>query len=180
MIVLTGPTCAGKSSVAAALLDVLAGDWVGIEADRAFPALSPDLAARATEPEARRTLAARLQRSALAWLGDEDGDDAGLPLRVVLDGALPGRGALRDGLVGDLVAHGAAFVGVTAAPTVRAERIVARRHPEPEWALAQDETVNAGLDLALTVDTSTSEPRADAVRIADALGLAMREGATSR
>lgn len=75
IVLLTGPTSAGKSTIGRSLLAALGGRTVWIEADRCFPCVGP------SQPVSLRDRAVAFHRSALAWPASG--------FSLILDGSLP-------------------------------------------------------------------------------------------
>jgi chloramphenicol 3-O phosphotransferase len=148
VIVLTGPSCAGKTSLARALQSGLPFPAVHLEADRMFPAL-PDAHPRWDAEAQHEAAVLALHHSIAAWAAG--GFD------LIADGSLPyGRPGLRSACLRVLVQFGLLLVGVRCAPAVLAERERARPDRQPGWAVRQSQDIHDGLHLDAEVDTSSA------------------------
>lgn len=150
VIVLTGPSCSGKTSLARALQSQLPFPVVLIEADRMFPHL-PEGHPR-WDAEAGHDAAVRaFHQSIAAWAAG--GFD------LIVDGSLPyGRPRLRSECLRAFGPFRLLLVGVRCATEVLAERERRRGVITPGWAVRQSLDVNDGLRLDAEVDTSSEAP----------------------
>jgi chloramphenicol 3-O phosphotransferase len=150
VIILTGPSCAGKTSLARALQSRLPFPAVHIEADRMFPAL-PGAHPRWDAEARHEAVVLALHRSIAAWAAG--GFD------LIADGSLPyGQPGLRSACLGVLAPFGMLLVGVRCAPAVLAERERTRADRQPGWAVRQSQDIHDGLQLDAEVDTSAATP----------------------
>jgi chloramphenicol 3-O phosphotransferase len=143
IVLLSGASSSGKSSLGRALLDLVRGPTVLVEADAAFPSVrgwSGDFGVSAP--------IVVFHRGVVAWL------DAGANL--IIDGSLPyGDLDLRQQCLEELPSSRTVIVGVVCS----IEELRRREATRPEarqigWAERQARDVNDGLDLLVTVDTT--------------------------
>jgi chloramphenicol 3-O phosphotransferase len=171
IVVLNGPPRAGKSSIAAALQESLAGVWVnlGVDVSRRMtpPSAQPGIGLRPGEPEHPAAAVVPTLWSAL-W--DSIAAHERLGLNVVADVGLHDATAAADG-ARRLAGLPVLFVGVRCPIDVAIERRAADpgtyatgRSIVERW----DEAVHRW-DYDLEVDTSRSSPAACAAAIAEHL-----------
>ena len=151
IVVLSGTSSSGKSTLARAVAARLAGPHVLIEADRSFPEVDGD---------ADLSGIVVFHRAAATW--------AVAGYDVVLDGSLPfGDDALRDACLWELRPYGLHIIGVECSVEELRRREAVRPDERPAgWAESQRVSVNAGLGALLTVDTTdgdTSRQAADVI-----------------
>lgn len=153
IILLTGPSSSGKSSIARALLDALGGRTVWIEADRCFPLMPSPRAATLAE------VALAFHRSVLAWPA------AGF--RLILDGSLPydDRLARRDCIALLREHHLLLLVGVKANAATLASRELQRSDRVQGRAGQQLADIHDDLKLDCVVDSSAQSSESCAKKI---------------
>lgn len=150
VIMLTGPSCSGKTSLARALQSQLPFPAVHIEADRIFPRL-PEAHPGWLAEEQHDAVVLAFHRSIAAWAAG--GFD------LIVDGSLPyGMPGLRSECLRVFDPFRMLLVGVRCAPEVLAEREGVRAASTPGWAVRQSHDINDGLRLAAEVDTSSDVP----------------------
>lgn len=183
VILLNGVGSAGKSSIARALQDILAGTWLHVSMDAFIETLPdhlqddpdtfsyrnvavdgapPEIEIRVGDAGERLLTGMRGAVAALARAGND----------LIVDDVLIG-----DGLgVYEAVLEGARFVtiGVMAPLEVLETRENARSDRLRGLARWQFPRVHAGIQYHLTVDSSSATPRTCAERIADHFELARR------
>lgn len=141
IVLLTGPTSAGKSTIGHSLLDALGGRTVWLEADRCFPRIGP------SQSVSLRDKALAFHRSALAWPASG--------FRLILDGSLPYEDrAARDECLTILRAFRLLVVGVVADAATLQARESRRKDREQGRALAQAADIHRDMELDCVVDTS--------------------------
>jgi chloramphenicol 3-O phosphotransferase len=141
IVLLTGPTSAGKSTIGRTLLDALGGRTVWIEADRCFPLVCP------SPSVSLRDRALAFHRSALAW--------PACGFRLILDGSLPYEDrSARDECLGILREYRLLVVGVVADTATLQARESRREDREQGRALAQAADIHIGMELDCVVNTS--------------------------
>ncbi|MBO0831177.1 MAG: AAA family ATPase [Actinobacteria bacterium] len=141
IVLLTGPTSAGKSTIGQSLQVALGGRTVWMEADRCFPRICP------SPSVSLRDKALAFHRSALAWPASG--------FRLILDGSLPYEDRYaRDECLVILRDYPLLIVGVIAdAATLRARE--SRREDRVQGrALAQAADIHSGVQLDCVVNTS--------------------------
>ncbi|HZC27260.1 MAG TPA: AAA family ATPase [Actinopolymorphaceae bacterium] len=158
VIVLSGASSSGKSSLARALQDQLAEPAVLVEADRAFPVV-PRSHERWTTDHAAGDVVVAFHRSVAAW------PECGF--HVIVDGSLPYEDrALRDVCLAVFEPYDLRVVGVTCAVEVLNEREVQRPDERPTgWAAQQARDIHDGMAYAAQVDTSTASPQECAAQV---------------
>jgi chloramphenicol 3-O-phosphotransferase len=141
IILLTGPTSAGKSTVSSALQITLGGRTVWMEADGCFPNICP------SPLVSLRDRAVAFHRSALAWPASG--------FRLILDGSLPYEDpSARDECLEDLRERHLLVVGVMANPAALQARESSRKDRVQGRALAQAADIHDGVELDCVVNTS--------------------------
>lgn len=144
VIMLSGPSGGGKTTLAHALQRVASRPLLHVEADRMLPALP----STRLDDEAV-TLA--MHESIAAW-----------PRRgfsVVVDGSLPyGDVALRTRCLEMFADFQLLVVGVTCAVDTLRAREALRSDRVPGWAEQQARDINDNLDLLISIDTTTRNP----------------------
>lgn len=163
VIVLSGASSAGKSSLARALQHQLPEPAVFVEADRAFPVV-PRAHRRWTTDHAAGDVVLAFHRSVAAW------PECGF--HVIVDGSLPYEDReLRDACLAVFEPYDLRVVGVTCAVEVLNEREARRPEERPTgWAAQQAEDIHDGMTYAATVDTSSASPQDCAAAVIAQLG----------
>lgn len=147
VIVLSGASLTGKSTLGGALLPELGGRWLLVEGDRFAPAMTPEVAESMRDAGAHRQFALAMHRSALTW--------AECGYSLILDGTLPSPGGpVLAECLGLLAHYRPMYVGVDAAPEALRRRAALRANSDLQWSLAQREHVHDGVPLTIRVDTS--------------------------
>ncbi len=151
IVLLTGPTSAGKSTIGHSLLTTLGGRTVWIEADRCFPS-------GCWQSVSLRDRALAFHRSVLAWPASG--------FLLILDGSLPYEDrSARDECLGILREYRLLVVGVVAdAETLRA-RESRRADRERGRALAQAADIHNDMKLDCVVNTSVDSVDSCVARI---------------
>jgi chloramphenicol 3-O phosphotransferase len=150
VIILTGPSCSGKTSLARALQSRLPFPAVHAEADRMFPRL-PAGHRRWDAEERHDAVVLSFHRSIAAWAAD--GFD------LIVDGALPyGKPRLRSECLRVFDPFRMLLVGVRCIPEILAGRERLRAAGPHSWAVRQSRDINDGLQLDAEVDTSSEAP----------------------
>lgn len=156
VIVLTGPSCSGKTGLARALQSQLPFPAVHIEADQTFPRL-PGAHPGWVAEERHNAVVLAFHRS-IAWAADG--------FNLIVDGSLPyGMPRLRSECLRVFTPFRMLLVGVRCAPGVLAERERARAVSTPGWAVRQSHDINDGLRLDAEADTSSDTPEDCAKRV---------------
>jgi chloramphenicol 3-O phosphotransferase len=152
IVLLTGPTSAGKSTISHSLLAALGGRTVWIEADRCFPQIG------SLQSVSLRDRALAFHRSALAWPASG--------FRLILDGSLPyeDRSARRECL-GILREYRLLVVGVVADAAALQARESRREDREQGRALAQAADIHSDMELDCVVNTSVDSVESCVARI---------------
>jgi chloramphenicol 3-O-phosphotransferase len=147
IILLTGPTSAGKSTIGHSLLASLGGRTVWIEADRCFPQIA------SLESVSLRDRALTFHRSVLAWPASG--------FALILDGSLPyaDRSARRECLE-ILREYRLLVVGVTADAATLQARESRRGDREQGRALMQAADIHSDIELDCIVNTSVDHVEA--------------------
>ena len=164
---LSGPSSAGKSSLAKALQRRLPGPCVLIEADRAFPSVPTSHPAWTTTGHSHADVVLAFHRSIVAWA--EHG------FALIVDGSLPyGDHQLRDACLRQFDAFDLRLVGVRCSLPELSRR--EEQRPEDRligWAARQAKDVHDGLHLAADVDTTDRSPDECAQDVVAQLGFAL-------
>ena len=165
VILLSGPSSSGKTSLAKALQQRLPVPAVLLEADRAFPDVPhthPGWESAASDPGA---VVLALDESVAAW--------ARAGFHVILDGSLPYEDRdLRDTCTSVFAPYDLRLVGVTCADP----ELTARERTRPEarpvgWAVRQARDIHDGMRYAALVDTSVRSSQECAEDVLAQLGL---------
>jgi chloramphenicol 3-O phosphotransferase len=159
VILLTGPSLAGKSSLARALLARISVPCLYLEADAVFPKLSPAYARSIANSDVQHGLTVALHRSLATW------PDAGY--NVIIDGSLPGE-ALRGPCVSLLAQFDLKIVKVFCDRS-HLERRELQRDCVPGWAPLSHQDGDLVYDAV--VDTSEHSPEECAAAALLQLGL---------
>jgi chloramphenicol 3-O phosphotransferase len=150
VIILTGPSCSGKTSLAQALQSQLPFPAAHIEADRIFPRL-PQAHPLWVAEERHNAIVLAFHRSIATWAAE--GFD------LIVDGSLPyGMPCLRSECLRVFHPFRMLLVGVQCSPEVLADRERSRAVNTPGWAVHQSHDINDGLQLDAEVDTSSDTP----------------------
>ncbi len=151
LIVLSGTSSSGKTSLAIALQELSRRPLLHLEADRFAPSLSEDHPARG-DPEFRSG-AVIAMHEAIAAFGRSG-------LDVIVDGSLPTEPALRDrclSILRDL--PGTRVVAVRCSVEALRQREAVRDDRPTGWAEEQAGIVYEGVEFDATVDTTDRSPR---------------------
>lgn len=148
VILLSGPSSSGKTSLARALQQRLPVPAVLVEADRAFPDVPrthPGWDSVAADPGA---VVLAFHESVATW--------ARAGFHVILDGSLPYEDRdLRDACIGVFAPYDLRLVGVTCADPELTVRERTRPEARPVgWAVRQARDIHDGMRYAALVDTS--------------------------
>jgi chloramphenicol 3-O-phosphotransferase len=160
VILLTGTSLAGKSSLASALLLQITRPCLYLEADVVFPKLSATYSAGVIDSDVQHRLSITLHRSLAAW------PEAGY--NVIIDGSLPGQ-TLRDECLSLLKKFDLRIVKVFCHRS-HLERRELPRDCVPGWAPLSHQDGDLVFDA--TVDTSHQTPAKCASSVLLQLGLA--------
>jgi len=142
LVILTGPSRAGKTSPAAELSKALPSRPLHVEADAYLPKAYADDSWYAAN---QGPLALALHRPVLPWV------EAGYS--VILDGSLPSAPGLRARCLEVLEGIPRAIIGVVCSPAelIRRAEMTAR---SPSWCIQQLTDFSQGIELCTQVDTS--------------------------
>ncbi|MGH8882592.1 MAG: phosphotransferase-like protein [Stackebrandtia sp.] len=167
MILLSGSSSSGKTSLGQALQRRLAVPAVLVEADRVFPSVPFDHPAWESLGLHRSDVILTFHRSIAAW--------AAHGFNVIVDGPLPyGDRQLRDECLRVFEPFYFRIVGVRCADAVLTERESSRPDERLEgWAVRHATTVHDGMRYAAEVDTTARSPDECAEDVATQLGLSL-------
>ena len=155
---LSGSSSSGKTSLASALLDRLPFAALRIEADRAFPDLSPKAEVEHDE------LVLAFHRSIAAW--------AVSGFNLIIDGSLPyGNRPLTAACLQPFAPFDLRLVGVHCSIPVLEKREHDRGDRPIGWAAQQSLDINNDLNLDAIVDTSAGSPEECAALVITDLNL---------
>jgi chloramphenicol 3-O phosphotransferase len=159
VIVLSGPSSSGKTTLGHALQERLAEPCVLVEADRTFPAVPAGL------PGAEVVLA--FHRSVAVW--------AECGFHVIVDGSLPYENLeLLDRCLRVFEPFDLRLVGVRCSDAELAARETSRPEDRPRgWAVRQAKDIHDGMRYAAEVDTTAKSPEECADEVAMRLGLSI-------
>ncbi|MEQ7124295.1 AAA family ATPase [Actinopolymorpha sp. B11F2] len=154
VILLSGPSSAGKTALAGALQRRLPLPAVWVEADRSFPAVPTTHPGWESSGRSPAAVVLAFHRSLAAWV------EAGFHL--IVDGSLPyGDLGLRDQCLAMFDAYDLRLVAVVCSVAILNEREASRPESRPAgWAATQAVDIHDGLRFAAEVDTSTRTPDA--------------------
>ncbi|HEY6738283.1 MAG TPA: AAA family ATPase [Actinopolymorphaceae bacterium] len=163
VILLSGPSSSGKTSLARALQSRLSTPALLLEADRVFPAVPSHW-----PPEGRShaDLVLAFHRSIAVWA--ESGFD------VIVDGSLPYEDRrLRDDCLDVLSPYDLRVIGVRCSETELTRREAVRPERRPRgWAVRQARDIHDGMRYAVEIDTTGKSPEAGADEVVSRLGMA--------
>lgn len=170
VIVVSGSSSSGKTSLATALQRRLAVPTVLIEADRAFPLLPAEHPRWPSRDTDHRSVVLTFHRSIAAW--------ATAGFNLIVDGSLPyGDAGLRDACLRLLEPFDLRLVGVRCGVDVLTEREEDRPEKRPTgWAARQAADIHLGMRYAAEVDTTARSAAACADDVAGQLGIGLVDG----
>lgn len=142
IVVVSGASSTGKSTISRALASKLPGRTAYVEADLAFPDICNAELSKGEPP------IVIFHRTACIWL------EAGYS--VVLDGSLPyGDAVLRDRCLAQLPSDRTVIAAITCSLEEQQRREASRPDPRPAgWGRSQLADINDGLERVITLDTS--------------------------
>ncbi|MGP9682930.1 AAA family ATPase [Brachybacterium sp. AOP3-A1-3] len=146
VLVISGASGTGKSTMAEALLEYTTAEWICVEADLSAPqaASSVDFSDR----EVQQRFAETLLNSVLAWPA------AGYD--TIIDGLLPYPVSSHHRDVLDrLGSYDLKILAVTASETAIRHRIERRGRGDIEWSLQQLKDIHDGVRADFTLDTTS-------------------------
>ncbi len=161
VVLLSGPSSSGKTSLARALQRQLAVPALLVEADRAFPGLPSTHPAWQPHDPSRSDTTVAFHRSVAAWA--ENG------FHLIVDGSLPyDNKDLRDACLRAFAPYDLRIVGVRCSDAELVRREGTRPEPRQRgWAVRQAADIHDGMSYAAEVDTtarSSDDGAADVVR----------------
>lgn len=158
VIVLSGPSCSGKTTVASALKEMLSTPrrpYLHIEADR----FMPHLPAVWVTHDAKQEVMTRVLCRAAASFADHGFD-------LILDGILPyGRPRELTDALALFGRYQLCYVGVHCVADVLAARERRRSDRVPGWAAIQNEDLHEGIAYNVEIDTTRISAVENARRI---------------
>lgn len=167
VILLSGTSSSGKTSVAKALHTALPFPAVLVEADAVFPVVpSEDHPAWRHDPTIHGRLAETFHGSVGVW--------AAAGFALIVDGSLPYEDhELRDRCIEILAGYDLRLVAVTC----HLDELTRRERERPEWrpdgwAVHQAHDIHDGMNYAATIDTTSATPEQCARQIIRELELA--------
>ncbi len=165
VILLSGASSSGKSSLAKALQRRLRVPAVLVEADRTFPALPTEHPDWASLDVSHSSVVLAFHRSIASWA------EAGFDL--IVDGSLPyDEPQLRDACIRVFEPFDIRIVGVRCSAAELADREAARTEERPNgWAVRQATDIHNGMRYAAEVDTTAKSPEECAHEVAAQLQL---------
>jgi chloramphenicol 3-O phosphotransferase len=167
VVLLTGTSLSGKTSLAQAVQEMAAIPFLHVEADRALPHLPNGHPLWNADSENRRRAVVAFHRSIRVWASEG--------FNVIVDGSLPYEDVeLRDRCLALFEEFRICVVGVVCRVDALPQRERARNHPFPGWAAHQARDVNSGLNLDAQVDTSAGDPSTCARSLLEQLGLSAK------
>jgi chloramphenicol 3-O-phosphotransferase len=151
IIVLSGASGTGKTTLARRLQERLGKGWLYLEADEFVPSFAPD--AGPDDGAGQTAFVRAMVDAALQW--PTHGFD------IILDGILPFPESDEDALYTECVRRmrevGALLIGVTAAPKDVTRRIEERGRGDVEWSLHQLAELSRLGPADAWIDTSASQ-----------------------
>jgi chloramphenicol 3-O phosphotransferase len=148
LIVLSGPSCSGKTALARALQSQASRPLVHWEADRLWPAMPEHPFAASKEYGEQVVLAVHASIAAL-----------GRTLDVVVGGSLPNDRRLQDRCIAVLRSTAEVkLVAVRCAADVLHQREAVRPDRQKGWAESQLATIFEGVEFDAVVDTTNRSP----------------------
>ncbi|WP_193106597.1 AAA family ATPase [Brachybacterium sp. FME24] len=149
ILLISGASGTGKSSVAAALLENTTSPWVGVEADLAAPRVSASTDV-SSEPGNRR-FAETLLDSVVAWPA------AGYD--TIVDGILPYPvNALHHRFLERLAGFDLRILAMSAEEAAVRHRIAQRGRGDIAWSLRQLRDIHDGVPADFSLDTTAIAP----------------------
>lgn len=150
LIILSGTSSSGKTSLARAMLDVSERPLLHLEADRFWPELRPGHPAT-QEPEFRERMVVAMHE-AIATFGRSG-------LDIIVDGSLPTEPDLRDRCLTILrEAPDTRVVAVRSSLATLREREETRPDRPTGWAEESAKVIYEGVEFDATVDTTSGSP----------------------
>lgn len=160
-LLLSGPSCSGKSSIARELQTALPVPALRIKADSVFPA-PPDGHMGWHKAEMHQTVVLAFHRSIATWA------EAGFHL--IVDGSLPYERALRDEYIDIFHPYDVRLIGVSCDVAELNKRETASQSLQPlGWSAQQAKDIHDGMHYAATVDITRHTPAECAAEIAHQL-----------
>lgn len=165
VIVLVGPSSAGKTAIARELQTILPVPAIYFEADRVFPELPKDHPGWSSAVARHGAVQIAFNRAVAAWASDG--------FNVIVDGSIPQhQGVARDQALDAYSSYDCRVVAVTAADATLAGREKSRVDFRAEGtAIDQRGQILSALNVDAIVDTSHRGPRECAADVAVQLGL---------
>ena len=165
VVMLSGTSSSGKSSLARALQRRLAIPTVLAEADRTFPAVPSEHPGWPAQGLSGSDVVLAYHRSIAVW--------AECGFNLIVDGSLPYEDRrLRDACIRIFEPYDFRMVGVRCSDAELTRREVARPEVRPTgWAVRQAKDIHDGMRYAADVDTTARSPEACADDAASQLGL---------
>jgi chloramphenicol 3-O phosphotransferase len=164
VLVLTGPSSAGKTTLATKIQRRSAIPFLHLEADRLVPTMPAHVHAAVIRDHGPETIALALHASMAAW--------ARAGLNLVVDGPLPyGDPQLRTRCLAIFAEFDLRIVAVQCRPERLTRREQARGDRPSGWAAKQAVDIHDGLPSDAYVDTSEISPAQAAIDILTQLHL---------
>ncbi|GAA2760578.1 phosphotransferase-like protein [Actinopolymorpha rutila] len=164
VIMLSGSSSAGKTSLAKALQRRMAVPAILVEADRVFPDVPGQHPNWPPNGADHQSLVLTFHRSIAVW--------ASAGLNLIVDGSLPYEDrSLRDACLKVFEPFDLRLVGVRCGVDALSEREAGRPEERPAgWAVRQAADIDVGMKYAAEVDTTARTPEACALELATQLG----------
>lgn len=173
VVVLTGPSSAGKTSLAREIQRRSELPFVHLEADRIHPSIPERVRQALIRDHDADTLVLGLHRSMAAW--------SAAGLNILVDGSLPyGRNELRSRCLDIFAGFDLRIVTVHCDTDVLTQREQGRTDRPAGWAAQQALDIHDGLVGDAHVDTSEDSPVQAALSVLDQLRLAVAAGSVER